>query len=276
METEIITLNSGHTFALNLSIEERKIVAASRNYKIIKILDDKTLIKGLIDIINKAYYESGQSPKGNNDKEQAESISMFAITLLADIKEYFPTLTLAEIDAAVNRGIRKEYGEYFGINIVSIHQFIRGYKHSDERESSLQKQKIHETAQREKDIEPPFEIDMNQYMNEECIKALELYRSKGILVDFGNCKYYHLENKGLINYSIAEKKEIYDQAVWQENNESSQLMNPSIQDLVKRLADDTLTRDELIKSTARTIALRKYFDDLINRKSNLKELLSHE
>lgn len=57
--------------------------------------------------------------------------------VINEIKRYFINLKIDELDLCFQNGVRKQYGEYFGLNIVTFHQWIKSYMAEDKRAEAL-------------------------------------------------------------------------------------------------------------------------------------------
>lgn len=58
-----------------------------------------------------------------------------AISYLEDLKRYFPGLALEEVTEVIRDGVRKEYGEFFGINAGTLYDWTCSYMRSPKREA---------------------------------------------------------------------------------------------------------------------------------------------
>lgn len=71
-------------------------------------------------------------------------LTVMAQTYLADLKEYFPGLDLAEITNIIRGGIRKEYGEFYGLNAGTLYDWTCQYVNSPAREEYVAKKRASE------------------------------------------------------------------------------------------------------------------------------------
>jgi len=91
-----------------------------RQQKIIKNLDESVIRYELLKIIAIAFTD--MTPNGVSD----DKILTFQAGLLREeIKGKFESLTLAEVKDAFKKGIRREYGDYFGLCPATYHKFIK-------------------------------------------------------------------------------------------------------------------------------------------------------
>ena len=58
-----------------------------------------------------------------------------AISYLEDLKRYFPGLALEEVKEIIQDGVRKEYGEFYGLNAGTLYDWTCAYMRSPKREA---------------------------------------------------------------------------------------------------------------------------------------------
>jgi len=247
-------------------IEQNKLVVAMQS-PMVRNADDKTITDTLGKAVVRAFQDAGQRI------EEADQTYLKS-ALLAESKRY-PNMRIEEIPIAIDRGIRKEYGEYFGINVVSISGFFRGYLASQERAEAakeLNKLALPEpTKPTEAEIKA-MEIDM-------IVKAYEKFKSEGYYADFGNHVYRKLDERGLISFTPERKREFMEQAkksVQDKNNPATALNREERAkrlSVIERLANAIKTGDTLVVREAKQIALMAYFGELKEMDINIKDLL---
>ena len=99
----------------------------------IKSYRDHELESKIIDVVQITLAESGV--KDQNDKPVIKFISE---TLFRDLRAAkFNYLTMEDIALAMNMGVRYEYGQYMGINVATIHSWIKAYLADKNRELAL-------------------------------------------------------------------------------------------------------------------------------------------
>lgn len=115
-------------------------------------------------------------------------------------------------------------------------------------------------------------------VQEGCLRAFNVYRSKKSIVDFGNATYDYLDRIGLINLDVSVKREIYAEAEKQyiqdaeESYGSPIAMNRAIRSGRFNLSDGGTVQN--IISLAKNIALGRYFDGLIMMDMELADELN--
>lgn len=254
---------------------EKEYVNAMLAVPIPKIGQDE-LFRGILQTVNRSYLELGQMPAGTTTAERDKSLAAITNLIIIDIKEYFPRLTLEEFNLAVRRGLRFEYGKYYGFNVLTVHKFIESYLACEDREVALSKQQryLQEARDREHDpltIEQKWEI-----MKEGILTQFETYKSTKVLRDFGNASYDFLVKAGFINLTIEEKKKIFKEA--QEKVKAEVMVN-SGSDLFMIAIRNKFSGTSQIAATiskAKQIALARFYDSnpdipgILNSKQTFK------
>lgn len=271
MSNIILQGNREVNLSIRLDTNERAMVKASSKFNAMtKDIEDREILETLTSIILQAYTDAGQVVKGETKAEQQLSIKNFALSLLSDIREYFKTITLQEVEIAIRNGVRKMYGEYMGLNVVSFHGFIHAYKHSLERTEALHKQLQHEKENQQG--EPALsEQEADKLMDDACIEAFEQYKRTGKLMDWGSVKYLHLEKKGIITYDNEEKQEILEAAKKRLQAERSLTQQGgSLHDIIQAQKNVGIFSENELRSMARLVALERFFEACKITDSDLK------
>lgn len=174
-----------------------------------KALKDNTRIADLTEgaILNQlsvylkyVYNDLGQVPH----EEDAAYLKSQLVKLLQVKYTY---LNISEVGIAFRNGIQKVYGEYFGINFVSLSMFIKAYAESQERcDARVQLQT--ETMSSRLLEAPEQEFDGEAWVAKLYAEFLE----KGICEDHGNLAYDYLNRSGKINLTYEEKEAIWKDA----------------------------------------------------------------
>ena len=75
---------------------------------------------------------------------KAEDVAVAAQMYMDDLENRFPALDLKEVTVILRNGIRKEYGEFYGINAGTLYDWTVAYLKSDEREAYVKGKQKHE------------------------------------------------------------------------------------------------------------------------------------
>ena len=96
------------------------------NSKLIVDMQQQELKDRVIKVLAKTYIDCGKVI------ESKELISL-SNGVINEIKRYFINLKIDELDLCFQNGVRKQYGEYFGLNIVTFHQWIKSFMAEENR-----------------------------------------------------------------------------------------------------------------------------------------------
>lgn len=69
---------------------------------------------------------------GKVTEEQEQDLTVQARDLKEEIKKHFPAISFEEVKIALNNTIRKVYGDFYGLNIVTYHNGIKSYLNAAE------------------------------------------------------------------------------------------------------------------------------------------------
>ena len=214
-----------------------------------------------------------------------------------EIKKNVPNIRLHEIPIAINKGVLGDYGEFYGLSVVTVLKFLKAHYTSDKR-ANLAKQV--KPPEEEKQI--PSEEEQKALAKIHLVEAFSNYKQTKT-VPFSAVYLYRALEKSfkLVSYPNDVKFEMYYDAVLEvirdKENESlrdptTRLSNRKIIDSLKTLihadkskiecAKDVLnatTESDIrfqLKNQSERIALKRFFDNLIEMEQELTDLLTDE
>lgn len=128
---------------MNLTVIENSVIAkmpatlqeyvAAKFRKQIHTHTDMELETRIKNLVIKTLFESGVKDSGD-----AKVISFLRETLLKDLRHpKFAKLTFEEVELAMQKGVRQEYGIYMGVNIQTIHSWLKAFIASKDREIAI-------------------------------------------------------------------------------------------------------------------------------------------
>ena len=147
------------------------------NSKFIVDMQQQELKDRVIKVLAKTYIDCGKVI------ESKELISL-SNGVINEIKRYFINLKIDELDLCFQNGVRKVYGEYFGLNIVTFHQWIKSFMAEEKRLKAI---KIRSTPR----IEP-----IKEYTEEDKLNIQDEFMT------FHKLRYLKLRNWGSYEASI--------------------------------------------------------------------------
>lgn len=238
---------------------EKEFVTAMLTVPIPKMGQDE-LFRGILQTVNRSYLELGQMPAGTTTAERDKSLAAITNLIIIDIKEYFPRLTLDEFNLAVRRGLRFEYGKYYGFNVLSVHKFIESFLACEEREMALSKQQRYLQEAKDRETEPLSVEQKWEIMKHGILSQFEAYKSTKVIRDYGNASYDFFAKAGVIQLSNEEKKLIFKEA---EEMVKTEALTKSGSDLFMTLVGKKFNSHDkkaAAVSMAKQISLAKFYD----------------
>lgn len=234
-----------------------------------------------------------QKDLGLNPNEEKTNHLMTGIA--NEIKRSVPNIRLAEIPIAINDGILGVYGDFMSLSVVTVIKFLKAHYNASKR-AEIAKQ----VQQKEEEREPPPIEEQKRIAKGHLIEEFEKYK-KTKTTSISSVYLYRFlsEHFGLGKFSKEIKfKMFYDAAKVIVKNLKNEIMeNPNARLTNSRkivvlenffaIEDDPLQcgiaifkglqNEELkiqIKNESERIALRKFFDDLIEIEQSIEELLN--
>jgi hypothetical protein len=207
------------------------------------------------EIVLKAYMDIGQAKIDNT------TVKLMTTGLINEVLPYKNLISQEGIKNAIEKGIRKEYGEYYGINSVSFNQFLKGYMNSTERKEAIIKQKQHEKRVLE-ERQMIHDMDSGQQFT---LYSYDKYKEEGTIYDPANVAYDWLKSKGLVkNMSKEEKEEIRTEAEYKltstTNNSDGVPASAFIRERLANRGGKKQTYEEKVLALCKQIHLKKVYD----------------
>lgn len=232
-----------------------------------------------------------QKDLGFNPNEEKGSHLMDGIAL--EIKRAVPNIRLLEIPIAINKGVLGEYGDFLGLSIVTVIKFLKAHYTSAKR-AEIAKQVPHK--EEEKPI-PSIE-EQKALAKFHLIEGFERYKETK-KIPFSAVYLYRFLSKhfNLVQYSNEAKYEMYYEAILKIKKEkehdlniNSRMSNRKDVDFLNGFLDTLSDKIEcakavlkavqekelryMLKNESERIALKRYFDNLIEMETEIKDLLN--
>lgn len=150
--------------------------------------------KVLMTAVHKAYRDKGQ-PVDN------DTMDYIVNNLFSSVLQACPFIRIAEIPIAIDKGILGDYGEYFGLNVVTFVNFIKSH-YTSEKRAEIAKQIV--PKEEEKPI--PSETEILTMDKQLLIKAFDTFKSIGYYEDHGNYMY-RVAVKKLRLFELSKEKQ---------------------------------------------------------------------
>lgn len=238
--------------------------------KRVTALKKQEAVNEYIDMLTKVYFEAGHAMPGKTKEEQVKQLQILSIAFHEEVQTYFKFMRVDEIRQALKNGVRKQYGDFHGINIASLHNWIKGYISDENRKQALLKLK----QENEKEPEPLVSKEQaEQLWREAILKQFRKFKETGhFICEFPTFQYQQFEKRGMIRLTEERKKEIYEQAkIKIQEGYRIKRLNPKDKNELNRLSDAIKRMDEgkpsdtdkkFIQNEARRMAIREYYESI--------------
>ncbi len=277
----------------SLSSQEREIILASLNYPKIKTMDLLKEVPGqdnlpkekrkiyehiLIEIVGKAIWEVGITERSMSQEEQ----TLFIQVSVEEIKAEFGHLSIEDVRIAFKKGARKHYGEFYGMNIATVNQWLNGYI-DESKPSALMKLAFVKPDVKKEYTEEEKKQQFEYWLN-NVLREFSNYRQTGTYAfyDFNNRFYNYCTELGIEVASNRKKMLLYELAVLQlrEQYHPSRAKGHGQRIDYKSIYDGLLQVDELNKGykdkiilRAKKLAVEHFFKRLVKSGKDLKVII---
>lgn len=106
------------------------IMLALKSEGILKDFQPEQATDKIIDMLSAIFLTAGQ-------KIEPEDLAALGQLVYVEVEKFFPFLKIGELRIALEAGVRGSYGEYFGINIKTIHGWVKAFQVSEIRKAKL-------------------------------------------------------------------------------------------------------------------------------------------
>jgi hypothetical protein len=252
---------------------QKEILLAHFTEKSIRNIDSNYAGLKITQLINRTIFESGFNAEKINIPE-------LIVLVVQDIFSDFSHLTVSEISTAFRKGIRGDYGEFYGISVRSFYVWLKGYQ--ERLQEALEA--LTRINKPENDI---VSDEKKKLYHKEWLKShiadFESYKSGEEIVihDYGHVLYNYCKKHGIGYLSEQEKDDLFDRGKdLVLKNHSKEMAKSSVQlmefrDVVSAIVSgdiNTTIRNKII-AEAKRLAIMKIYDKLIQENINLKDLI---
>lgn len=219
----------------------------------------------LFDSLGKIFIYLGMRGQNLPDK--------YEITIFADyIRENLTEFTIDEIELAFKMYIANKLDfrvptfQNFTINFLE--NVMQSYKR-------LRMTIPRPTPAALPEKTPPTKEEQDIIAKNACLKRFEEYKDHFDVWDFGSACFHYLKKRGLIKLTKEQAEIIMEQA-------RRRLIHEAQKEIGKKVASDIMvvvenlkngTHEDRVRAEARKLSLMNYFDELIEKGIELKEVL---
>jgi len=236
---------------------------------------EQTLINAIDKAVLTCYFELNQNVPNQTDR------TVLVNKILDSILDRYTSIRADEIAEAFSNGVRKHYGEYFGLCLISFEQFIKGYLESEKRKCMA---KEYIKSQSETKNEPSIDEKFTTAKG-LCLEAFEKVKQGKSIGLTAVAVYTFLNDIQLIDPDY--KKGIMPQALEELVKEKEaeaincfellkrRRLNADLELLKLNIQADGITSGQYneCKRVGKRIILNNWMRDIILNEDNLSELI---
>ena len=279
MENNQIAIINNSELISKLPIGSQKYLIAKNALKISELTTGNA-IRSIYDSIAQSMINSGNK----KDLEDIELITNIAENVYQLITNKHPYITIEEFKMICFNGVSLEYGEFFGINLTTISNWINNYKTDSKRITAMHywNNLIHLATVRDKTAEQKRQIVIDGLLSlhKHLLPVYEKTGDKHLfeMPIISYIFYNFLKEIGLMNYNKDKKIEIYDRAKIKYEQKLSKLKrDPSVK--FKQSDYDVLMNnlniDQSFAHICKLEALRDYMFDVFEMNEDLNYLIEN-
>jgi hypothetical protein len=270
--------------AMNNLIKKSDIINLSPVARDVYVASNKPMIKSYEDlniVVNSIHVSITQVIADKGVRLETEDINYLKQNICRDIIRDFNILSLEDINVCFRMGVRGKLGEYYGINVATLYQWLEKYKNEIIPEMNKE---IHDNLPKPLEIETKVDYKAFDFTLVETIKnilvgEIELTNYN----DYGNIHYNLLDKLNLIHFTTDEKMEIFNRAkdvvkynLTKKNIElieqgrSIQIIDT--EKLLKEIELNSKTNNDIVIIEAKKIAFRDCLSRIENTEKFIEEL----
>lgn len=241
----------------------REIMTAKFGKKVAEY-SENTNMKQCEALVREIFLQTGSNHSGNE-----EMIKLTSKLLFNELLSFASMFTWLEVKSALLNGIRKEFGEYFGLSQVSFHQFLKGYKNWHEKiEAAKDYNKVLDEP---KTTDKPM-TDMFLIKESDCIDVFEEYKKTKSLPVLAWLHYDFMKSKNMFNWSQEVMDEYKKKAKLEHEKQLKHQRKSGLISATKfsEIMAIPLESNRMWVNIGKRMLLAKYFDNLIENKQDLK------
>tara|TARA_B110000503_G_C7039830_1_gene367742 strand:- start:57 stop:944 length:888 start_codon:yes stop_codon:yes gene_type:complete len=221
----------------------KDIFLSQKNFDKIKVIEDKNIV------VNTLHQYINQTIMDKGVNMPPEEITYLKQRVSDDIMNHYTAYTLEEIRLALYYGVREEFGEYYGINAITIFKWLKSFRWELIPQTNLAMKKyLPSPDDRPKEVITKEQIDIENIGRCDSIFKIYKENNKYDFYDFGNVLYDWLDKRKLIDFTTEQKIDFKTES---KNKLKSKMMDKNY-DLSKR------------GKGVQKIDLSKYFEEIDN------------
>ena len=206
-----------------------------------------------------------------------EDLRFMANELARSVKERFPGLSVEEVGIALDKGVKGDYGEYFGLSVITFLSWLRSYQESGLRSTAQDEIAPKAIAQTRTITERELRI----MERENALDSFKRYKAghRPLLPVVSARTYDSLVSLGMISDTKEEKlrameeaKAIKKEEIVVDRLKKTYILSRSIDKLSNVLSQELTETNPGLIIRAKEVLLLRYFDRLIKAKKELSDI----
>lgn len=200
-----------------------------------------------------------------------KEIDIMVASITKNIQDKYKQIRTEEIATAIFNGVRKEYGEYMGLSVITFEIFIKGYLNSSYRMN---------LAKSVPQLEAPKEPTREEKFNLAAFNAIQAFLSYSNSKDItlvAPSVYRFLRKLELVSYEEEEQAEFIAQAEKEVKEEllkqKTKVLDKNKRLEIGRMLEAPQTLEQKIILHAQRLGLYAYFQTLIMEETDLRVLI---
>ncbi len=258
---------------LSLSTTAREVYLAGKKPMIRDIKDKNVVAESVAVSVNRVIADKGV----NMEKED---IQYLKLNITSDILRDFISFSVEDVALAFSMGVRGQLGEYFGINVSTLYQWLLKYKNE-----VLPKANEEILYALPKPVEEE-KIDKKSVEFELVDEIINLIGSEDLMQynDYGNIKYNLLDKYNFLNFTIDEKMGFYEIAKQQYKDDLAKknldlimkgrsIQVSTINNLLSSIESGNKTVNDIVIIMAKKIAFNQFISNVEDKQKLETELI---
>lgn len=258
---------------LSLSTTAREVYLASKKPMIRDIKDKNVVAESVAVSVNRVIADKGV----NMEKED---IQYLKLNITSDILRDFISFSVEDVALAFSMGVRGQLGEYFGINVSTLYQWLLKYKNE-----VLPKANEEILYALPKPVEEE-KIDKKSVEFNLVDEIINLVGSEDLMQynDYGNIKYNLLDKYNFLNFTIDEKMGFYEIAKQQYKDDLAKknldlimkgrsIQVSTINNLLSSIESGNKTVNDIVIIMAKKIAFNQFISNVEDKQKLETELI---
>ncbi|MND77475.1 hypothetical protein D3C80_691560 [compost metagenome] len=249
--------------------------------KLVHIMKPFDLELEMIDLVTLIYLETGKRIEDSEEDHEAQ-VSILGQRFANELKLHFRFLTIDEVKLAVHKGLRKAYGEYYGVSTITFHNWLSAFQMDKKRIETIQlEQKQNEPKKPELTPE-----EQKSIIEEGVLRSWNWYKKTK---EFNELKggyhtltcFDYLHDNKIANFTYEQKVKFGKEA---RKNVKERLTKERLKAVgnevsLREIANDLkIVENEpksiLVINEAKKLALQSFYNELIEMEVDLEDLLN--